>query len=184
METDGIVSALLVPPIHRRTTVGLRSAPNSASLHQSLGGSSCKCSRRLPSNHNASIRRIMKLRSFAALCGFLIHGLCAAESNLTEPKSSQQILQRDFKPPQVFENVNLVRNTNLDKGYVRETINVVVANKDGKPQSDYYLPFEYDVMSKIGGIEVRDKKNFEKGKFEVEAASLSAVLSEDGLAVP
>ena len=126
----------------------------------------------------------MKLWSFAASCGLLLHSLCAAESNLTEPKSSQQILQGDFKPPPVFENVNLVRNTNLDKGYVRETINVVVANKDSKAQSDYYLPFEYEVMSKVGGIEVRDKKNLEKGKFEVEAASLSAVLSEDGTAVP
>ena len=105
---------------------------------------------------------------------------CVADSNLTKSANSQQILQGDFRPPQVFQNVNLVRNTNLDKGYVRETINVVVENLDKQPQSDYYLPFEYEVMSKVGGIEVRDKKNPEKGKFQVETAGIPAVLAEDG----
>ena len=105
---------------------------------------------------------------------------CVADSNLTKSANSQQILQGDFRPPQVFQNVNLVRNTNLDKGYVRETINVVVENVDKQPQSDYYLPFEYEVMSKVGGIEVRDKKNPEKGKFQVETAGMPAVLAEDG----
>jgi oligosaccharyltransferase complex subunit alpha (ribophorin I) len=105
---------------------------------------------------------------------------CVADSNLTKSASSQQILQGDFRPPQVFQNVNLVRNTNLDKGYVRETINVVVENVDKQPQSDYYLPFEYEVMSKVGGIEVRDKKNPEQGKFQVETAGIPAVLAEDG----
>ena len=105
---------------------------------------------------------------------------CIADSNLTKSANSQQILQGDFRPPQVFQNVNLVRNTNLDKGYVRETINVVVENLDKQPQSDYYLPFEYEVMSKVGGIEVRDKKNPEKGKFQVETVGIPAVLAEDG----
>jgi oligosaccharyltransferase complex subunit alpha (ribophorin I) len=109
---------------------------------------------------------------------------CVADSNLTKPASSQQILHGDFKPPKVFQNVNLVRNTNLDKGYVRETINVVVENVDKQPQSDYYLPFEYGVISKIGGIEVRDKKNPEKGKFQVETAGMSAALAEDGTSTP
>jgi oligosaccharyltransferase complex subunit alpha (ribophorin I) len=105
---------------------------------------------------------------------------CIADSNLTKSANSQHILQGDFRPPQVFQNVNLVRNTNLDKGYVRETINVVVENVDKQPQSDYFLPFEYGVMGKVGGIEVRDKKNPEKGKFRVETAGVPAVLAEDG----
>ena len=105
---------------------------------------------------------------------------CVADSNLTKSVNSQQILQGDFRPPQVFQNVNLVRNTNLDKGYVRETINVVVENVDKQPQSNYYLPFEYGVMSKVGGIEVRDKKDPEKGKFQVETAGIPAVLADDG----
>jgi oligosaccharyltransferase complex subunit alpha (ribophorin I) len=120
----------------------------------------------------------MRLLHLATVAGVLLG--CVADSNLTKSANSQQILQGDFRPPQVFQNVNLVRNTNLDKGYVRETINVVVENVDKQPQSDYFLPFEYGVMSKIGGIEIRDKKNPEKGKFRVETAGVPAVLAEDG----
>lgn len=120
----------------------------------------------------------MRLFRLAAVAGVLLGRV--AHSNLTRPANSQQIFQGDFTPPKVFQNVNLVRNTNLDKGYVRETINVVVENVDKQPQSDYYLPFEYEVMGKIGGIEVRDKKNLDKGKFQVEAADTPAVLAEDG----
>jgi oligosaccharyltransferase complex subunit alpha (ribophorin I) len=122
----------------------------------------------------------MKLYTLAAVCSLLAGSFCLGESNLTIPQSSQQVLRGDFKPPQVFHNVNLVRNTNLDKGYVRETINVVVENVGKEPQSEYYLPFEYDVIAKVGGIEVRDKKNIEKGRFDVQLAAMSAVLGEDG----
>ena len=120
----------------------------------------------------------MRLLRLAAVASAVLG--CTADSNLTKSANSRQILHGDFKPPKVFQNVNLVRNTNLDKGYVRETINVVVENVDKLPQSDYYLPFEYDVMGKVGGIEVRDKKNLEKGKFHVEAAGIPAVLAGDG----
>ncbi|KAK1148330.1 dolichyl-diphosphooligosaccharide--protein glycosyltransferase subunit 1 [Aspergillus melleus] len=75
---------------------------------------------------------------------------------------------------QVFKNVNLVRNTNLEKGYVRETVNVVVENVDKKPQSQYYIPFATDLVDKIGGLEVRDKKAPEKGRFDVEAVESSS----------
>lgn len=124
----------------------------------------------------------MRLSGLTAACGLLLSSLGAAQSNLTIPNSSRQILQGSFMPPQVFENVNLVRNTNLDKGYVRETINVVVANVDQKPQSEYYLPFEYEVMGRVGGLEVRDKKNLDKGRFQVRAAGVPAVFGEDGSA--
>jgi hypothetical protein len=120
----------------------------------------------------------MRLLRLAAAAGLLLS--CIADSNLTESANSQRILQEDFRPPKVFQNVNLVRNTNLDKGYVRETINVVIENVDEQPQSEYYLPFEYEVMGKIGGLEARDKKNLEKGKFQIEAANIPAVLGEDG----
>ena len=121
----------------------------------------------------------MRLSILSTACVLLL-GLTSAESNLTTPQSSQQILHGDFKPPQVWENTNLVRTTNLEKGYVRETINVVVTNKDSKPQSEYYFPFDYDTISKVGGFEVRDKKDADNGKFEVKTAALTAVLSADG----
>ena len=86
--------------------------------------------------------------------------------------NAQTVLARGFKPPQVFKNTNLVRNTNLEKGYVRETINVVVENTDKKPQSDYYVTFPADVFSHIGGFEVRNKKSPEKGRYPVTAVEV------------
>lgn len=123
----------------------------------------------------------MRLGTFSTALGLLL-GLSTAESNLTTPQSSHQILQGDFKPPQVWENTNLVRTTNLEKGYVRETINVVVTNIDGSPQSEYYMPFAYDTMSRVGWLEVRDKKNAEKEPYQVTTAALAAVLRSDGTA--
>lgn len=108
----------------------------------------------------------------ATVLGLLVPSVAAA-SNLTTP--TQLALPSDFKPPQVFENANLVRNTNLEKGYVRETINVVVENVDKQPQSDYYIPFPSEVFEHIGGFEVRDKKANEKGRFKVDATE--AVVS-------
>lgn len=117
----------------------------------------------------------MRFSALGAAVSLLI-GSSIAKSNLTTPQSTQQILQGDFKPPQVWENSNLVRNTNLEKSYVRETINLVIKNTDGSPQSEYYFPFDYDVIGKVGSFEVRDKKDEKKGKFEVTTAALSAVL--------
>ena len=119
----------------------------------------------------------MRLAAFSTALALLL-GISIAESNLTTPQTSQQFLQRDFKPPQVWENTNLVRTTNLEKGYVRETINVVVTNKDEKAQSMYYFPFDYGHKAQIGGFEVRDKKNAEKGKFAVTTAALATALSD------
>ena len=92
----------------------------------------------------------------------------ASDANTTKPLSSRRILTSPFTPPLVFENVNLVRNIDLQKGYPRETINVVVKNVDKKAQSEYYLPFEASWISRIGGLEVRDKKETNKPPFKVE----------------
>jgi oligosaccharyltransferase complex subunit alpha (ribophorin I) len=113
--------------------------------------------------------------AFLALCAEVF----GAESNLTEPGTTQKILTGDFKPPQVFENTNLVRTINLEKGYVRETTNVLVTNTDKSPQSDYYVPFEYDMMGRIGGFDARDKKNPDT-PLEVSITALSAVLDDQG----
>lgn len=101
------------------------------------------------------------MRSFTLLatCIALFSTTLLADVNPSEPLSSQQILPDNFKPPQVFQNVNLLRNTNLEKGYVRETVNVVIENIDSKPQGQYYIPFSAEVIDKVGGLEARDKKN-------------------------
>lgn len=90
----------------------------------------------------------------------------AADSNTTAQAAS--VLPVDFSPPPVFKNVNLLRNVNLEKGYARNTINVVVENIDKKPQSKYYLPFANDVFGNVGGLEAWDKDAAKKQKFDVE----------------
>ena len=67
----------------------------------------------------------------------------------------------------------------MDKGYVRETINVVVKNVDKKEQSEYYVPFEADLMARIGGFEVRDKKQMAKPPFEIEPTEYDGERSGD-----
>lgn len=118
---------------------------------------------------------------FLKAATLLLYGLISptslvvrAEPNQNALSSDRLALPRDFKPPQVFRNENLVRNTNLEKGYVRETINVVVENVDKKAQNDYYLPFPTDVFVKLGGLEVRDKKAPEKGRFDVDVTELDS----------
>ena len=110
----------------------------------------------------------MRSISFFTSCIAAFSGLAAAELNLSQPLLSKQVLASTFKPPQVFKNANLVRTTNLDKGYPRETINVVVENIDSKSQSEYYLPFESSLISRVGGLEVKDKKAASKDSFKVE----------------
>ena len=56
----------------------------------------------------------------------------------------------------------------MEKSYARETINVVIENVDKSPQSEYFLPFEKGTVGRIGGVEVRDKKQPEKGGFLAE----------------
>ena len=103
----------------------------------------------------------------ACLCS--IFTTIAANASPSKPLSSQQILPNNFKPPQVFKNVNLLRNINLEKGYVRETINVVIENVDAKEQDTYYIPFKAEAIGSVGGLEARDKKDLEKPAFQTEA---------------
>lgn len=110
----------------------------------------------------------MRSISLLASCIAAVSSFASAELNQSKPLLSKQLLPSTFSPPQVFKNNNLVKNINLDKGYSRETINVIIENIDSKPQSEYYLPFETSLISRIGGLEVRDKKAAEKGIFKIE----------------
>lgn len=110
------------------------------------------------------------MRSFSSVAACLALFLipCTTGSNLSSPLSSHQILPDNFKPPQVFKNVNLVRHTNLERGYIRSTVNVVIENIDSKPQDEYYLPFNAESIGNVGGLEVRDKKDPQKPAFRSE----------------
>lgn len=57
---------------------------------------------------------------------------------------------------------------------MRETINVIIENTDGKAQSEYYVPFDSSMLSKVGGFEVRDKKAADKDPFKVEVVGFDA----------
>lgn len=123
----------------------------------------------------------MKWSTIFAAFSLCADCLCSAEPNLTHNlQSAQKLLQDGFKPPQVFRNVNLVRNTNLEKGFVREQINVVIENVDTTPQSEYYLPFDYDTVGKVGGFEAREKQAAESEILNTYLAATSSPLSEEG----
>ena len=110
----------------------------------------------------------MRLFTLFAACLCSIFTTTAADSDLSQPLSSHQILPDNFKPPQVFKNANLQRNINLEKGYVRETVNVVIENIDANEQDTYYIPFKAEAIGNVGGFEVRDKKDPEKPAFRSE----------------
>lgn len=114
-----------------------------------------------------------KMKSFAiatAVLSLVSTAFGADKSNSTKPPASKNILPSDFKPPQVFKNVNLVHTINLEKSYPRESINVVIENIASEPQDEYYLPFTSKQMETIGALEAKDKKDLGSGLFEVRPA--------------
>jgi oligosaccharyltransferase complex subunit alpha (ribophorin I) len=94
----------------------------------------------------------MRSLSLLAGCAAALLSFAHAEANV-----STQLLSGTFEPPQVFQHTNLVRTINLEKGYPRETVNVVVENIDKQSQQDYYLPFPQELIARIGGLDVKDK---------------------------
>lgn len=87
-----------------------------------------------------------------------------------ESKTSDQYAldSESFIPPQVFRQSNIVRNIQLEKVYARETISVTIENIEKADQYDYFLPFDTEVISRIGGFEAGDKDHLEKGLFQHE----------------
>ena len=112
---------------------------------------------------------MMKSLAFGtAVLSLLSTTVEAAKSNISQPLASRLILPTNFKPPQVFKNVNLLHSINLEKGYAREAIVGVIENISKEPQDEYFLPFSAEVMGKIGVLEVRDKKDTDTGNFVTE----------------
>ena len=95
-------------------------------------------------------------------------GLLAVEVASSQPASSKVALPTNFKPPQVFKNANLVHVISLEKNYAKEQINVLVENVSKEPQDSYYLPFTADQMARVGGFEVKDRKDANAGPFVAE----------------
>ncbi|KAK6954013.1 hypothetical protein Daesc_003975 [Daldinia eschscholtzii] len=110
----------------------------------------------------------MKFTAIAATC-FSLFSQVLGESNISGPSSSKVTLPATFKPPQVFKNANLVHVISLEKNYAKESINVLIENSSPDSQDEYFLPFTSDQMERIGGIEVKDRKDASVTGFAVEA---------------
>jgi oligosaccharyltransferase complex subunit alpha (ribophorin I) len=87
----------------------------------------------------------------------------------TSAPVSKVSLPSTFKPPQVFKNANLVHIVSLEKNYVKEAINVLIENISKEPQDEYFLPFTAEQMERVGGFEVKDRKDTNAGPFTIEA---------------
>lgn len=107
------------------------------------------------------------MRLLAAVALLLTSCVQAARPNTSA--STVRKLPSDFTPPQVFKNLNLLKSINLEKGYVRETINIAIENVDKKPQSEYFLAFPNEVIDRVGGLEAWEKNAELRGKFPIEA---------------
>ncbi|KAM5355835.1 hypothetical protein ACJ41O_002481 [Fusarium nematophilum] len=115
----------------------------------------------------------MKLSSIAtALLGSASAVLASAA---TQIQTSKVILPTDFKPPQVFKNANLVHIISLEKNYVKEQINVLVENVAADAQSEYFVPFTSDQLSRVGGLEVKDRKDANAGPFAAEVVEYDSL---------
>ncbi|KAF4469416.1 oligosaccharyl transferase complex subunit ost4 [Fusarium albosuccineum] len=105
----------------------------------------------------------------SAIATALLSFVSAALASATpETQTSKVILPADFKPPQVFKNANLVHVISLEKNYVKEQINVLVENVASEPQTEYYVPFTADQLPRVGGFEVKDRKDASAGTFATE----------------
>lgn len=92
----------------------------------------------------------------------------SSSSSSASTQTSKVSLPATFKPSQVFKNANLVHIISLEKNYVKETINTKIENIAKEPQDEYFLPFTPDQLSRLGGLEAKDKKNTDAEPFLVE----------------
>ena len=105
----------------------------------------------------------------AAFLGAVSSAWASSSATDAPPSTSRVTLPATFKPPPNFKNVNLVHIVSLEKNYVKESINVLIENVGTRPHNEYYLPFTSDQMSRVGGFEVKDRKNANAGPFAVHA---------------
>jgi hypothetical protein len=56
----------------------------------------------------------------------------------------------------------------VEKNYVKESINVDIENIDKAAQDEYYLPFTADQVSRLGAVEVKNRKDTSAGPLDVK----------------
>ncbi|KAI0125670.1 Ribophorin I [Xylariales sp. AK1849] len=111
------------------------------------------------------------MKSIAAFATVFLSFLSpiVADTNVAGPAVSKVTLPSTFKPPQDFQNANLVHVISLEKNFAKESINVLIENVSKEPQNEYFLPFTGEQMARVGGIEVKDRKDATVTGFAVEA---------------
>ncbi|KAL5614376.1 hypothetical protein BROUX41_004482 [Berkeleyomyces rouxiae] len=89
---------------------------------------------------------------------------------------SRTVVQQpaSFTPPAVFKNNNLVRIVSLERNFARETVNVQIQNIDKKPHDEYFLAFDSAEFPRVGGLEVKNKRDSEAGEFAIAPVEYSA----------
>ncbi|KAK5624720.1 hypothetical protein RRF57_000436 [Xylaria bambusicola] len=115
----------------------------------------------------------MKFTAAVAACLSLLS--TAYADSRVDTSSSKVVLPSTFKPPQNFRNANLVHIISLEKNYVKESINVLIENISEEPQDEYFLPFTSEQMEKVGGFEVKDRKNSEVVGFDIDAVEYDSL---------
>ncbi|KAK2750639.1 dolichyl-diphosphooligosaccharide--protein glycosyltransferase subunit 1 [Myotisia sp. PD_48] len=111
------------------------------------------------------------MKFLSAVC-LLLSSTIAEALNTTSTDAKVQLLPNNFTPPQYFKNNNLVRIINLEKNYVRESINIALENISKSPQSKYYVSFPTQLIGKVGGLEAWQKDATIRHKFEVTPTQL------------
>lgn len=101
------------------------------------------------------------------LLSLIVAGLGSLAAATTASSPNTVSLPSTFAPPQVFKNANLVHIISLEKNYVKENINILVENVATEPQDEYYIALTADQMARVGGVEVKDRKDASLGPFEV-----------------
>jgi oligosaccharyltransferase complex subunit alpha (ribophorin I) len=109
-----------------------------------------------------------KMKTSAVFSTFLSLLSLASAASSARDSSTSTTLPATFKPPQVFKNLNLVHVISAEKNYLKESINVLIENIDKAPQDEYFLPFTANQMSRLGGVEVKDRKDATAGLFVAE----------------
>ncbi|KAK3329749.1 Ribophorin I [Apodospora peruviana] len=106
---------------------------------------------------------------FSAVLSLLTLVSASSSSSTSSDKGTSRVkLSSTFKPPPAFKNANLVHVISVEKNYVKESINVVIENVDKAAQDEYFLPFTADQISRLGGVEVKDRKDASVRPFTVD----------------
>ncbi|KAK0746094.1 Ribophorin I [Schizothecium vesticola] len=92
----------------------------------------------------------------------------AAALSLVSFAAANSPVSQTYPPPQVWKNANLVHIISAEKNYVKENINVLIENIAKQPQDEYFLPFTTDQLARLGGVEVKDRKDAKAGPFVAE----------------